>query len=63
MTKRLVSEAAKIKHNRGQMNRQEEWRQIRLRQKKQSGALPYEPEEVSSAPLQQFPVSGSIKSV
>ena len=29
-TKRLVNEAVKIKHTSGQMNRQEEWRQIRL---------------------------------
>ena len=29
-TKRLVSEAVKIKNTSGQMNRQEEWRQIRL---------------------------------
>ena len=28
--KRLESEAVKIKHTSGQMNRQEEWRQIRL---------------------------------
>ena len=29
-TKRLVSEAVKIRTTTGQMNRQEEWRQIRL---------------------------------
>ena len=29
-TKRLVTESVKIKHTSGQMNRQEEWRQIRL---------------------------------
>ena len=29
-TKRLVSEAVRIRTTTGQMNRQEEWRQIRL---------------------------------